>query len=272
MEKAAAIKTSRQPYQNLVCNPNISQISSEYADRHFTAPAIAQELAADINKLDRLCAYIIVEMATDPKFQPNEPHYQPHIHKFLSRIRRSVFDEDHSLREAASVSSSDRLATISAITAQMKEKVEVELIDRIFQNLETIVNGGTSGLEVALKDGLLSQLYASSIGIVGAYLQLSRLVDLCAFRNPHMNILEIGAGTGGATDVVLKQVGLSGMDLQLKDCPSPFNFASAFFSTCRSESVPATIKYSDPKYFVNGDDGIRLCDLLASRYDQINYL
>ncbi|KAF2445451.1 polyketide synthase [Karstenula rhodostoma CBS 690.94] len=403
-EKAVAAKTPRRPYRNLVWRPDIARTSQDYANRNFAPAAIGQELVADMDKLDRLCSHIIMEIATDSRFQLNEPHYQPHIKAFLSWIRRSVDAEDPSLREAASACSVDRLAAISAITAQMQDKVEVQLIERIFHDLESIVSGTISGLEVALRDGLLGQFYTSSIGIVGAYPQLSQLVDLCAFRNPHMNILEIGAGTGGAThevlkslqadsserlfnqytftdvstaflasaksrfdlgtsmvfntldferdpleqgyeqqydlviaseclhtsrnveqvlrhvrsllkpdgqllivettrtvkahglllgtfpdywvgeedcrtdspfldesqwDSVLKRAGFSGIDLQLNDYPRPWSIASVFLSTCRGDTMPATSKYNDPIHLVSENESIGLCDLIASRYDQI---
>ncbi|OAG11453.1 polyketide synthase [Paraphaeosphaeria sporulosa] len=404
-ENTAAVKTPRRPYRNLVWKPDISKVSQEYADKSFAPPSIGLELTSDMDRLDRLCAYIIMEMSTDPESQLTKPDYEPHMIKFLSSIRRRVDPEDSVLCEAASVSSIDRLATISAITTQMKEKIEVQLIDRIFQNRGNIFNGSKSGLEVALQDGLLTQLYTSSIGIAGAYPQLSQLVDLCAFRSPHMNILEIGAGTGGATDVVLRSLradsperlfnqytftdvstafltsarsrfdhggfmvfntldfesnpleqgyeqqydlviaseclhtsknveqalrnvrslvkpngqllivettrtlrahglllgtfpdywvgtedyrtdspflderqwdsvlklaGFSGIDLQLKDYPSPWNIASVFLSTRKEDFVPGTINYSDPVYLVNGKESIGLCEMVASRYDQIS--
>jgi NADPH:quinone reductase-like Zn-dependent oxidoreductase/SAM-dependent methyltransferase len=397
-------RITRRPYRNLAWKPDSLHISQDYVNRAFPPTAVQHDFVTSMNNLSRLCAYIIAEIAMEPKFQLIEHQLKPHMKKFLFWIRRSLRTDDHVLREAASMSSNDRRDVISTLSAQLGAKVEAKLITRIFNNLDDIFSGHKSGLEIALQDGLLSQLYASSVGIAGAYPQLGRLVDLCVFRNSHMNILEIGAGTGGATrvvletlrpssperlfkqytftdvstaflasarsqfdfgesmvfgtldfeddplgqgyeqrydliiaseclhtsrniekalrnirgllkpqgqllvvettralsahglllgtfpdywvgtddcrpdnpfldeegwDAVLRRAGFSGIDIRLNDYPCPYNIASVFLSTCLANSVPAPIEQTSPVCLVNRAEGVNICDLVASKCEQL---
>ena len=92
---------------------------------------------------------------------------------------------------------------IDSLSNELGTIVEAQLIKRIFDQLPQIFSGETSGLQVALKDNLLTELYISGIGISGGYPQLVRAIDLLAHKRPSMKILEIGAGTGGASRLVL---------------------------------------------------------------------
>ncbi|KAI1506098.1 AMP-binding enzyme [Biscogniauxia marginata] len=66
---------------------------------------------------------------------------------------------------------------------------------RIGENLVDIVKGKTTAIELAMKDELLNEFYPKA------------LVKHITYRFPHLNILEIGAGTGGATKAVLDKIG-----------------------------------------------------------------
>ena len=57
-------------------------------------------------------------------------------------------------------------------------------------------------LEVLFKDQLLHDFYAGP-GMSTNYRKMGAYVDLLAHKNPSMSILEIGAGTGGATSPIL---------------------------------------------------------------------
>ncbi|PYH67688.1 type I polyketide synthase [Aspergillus vadensis CBS 113365] len=73
--------------------------------------------------------------------------------------------------------------------------------------LVDILRGNITPLEVLVKDGLLHNFYSSGVGCPQNYSQLSSYLGLFAHKNPDMKILEIGAGTGGATLPVLEALG-----------------------------------------------------------------
>ena len=75
------------------------------------------------------------------------------------------------------------------------------------EHLVPILRGEILAIEVLMEDNLLNNFYQFGIGNPQIYAQLSRYIDLLAHRNPDMKILEIGAGTGGATLPVLTALG-----------------------------------------------------------------
>ncbi len=100
------------------------------------------------------------------------------------------------------------------------KEFENELLDRVAksstdgaamcqhgENLASIMRGETTPLEILMENNLLNNFYQSGIGCSQTYAQLAQYMDLMAHKNPEMKILEIGAGTGGATLPVLQVLG-----------------------------------------------------------------
>lgn len=76
---------------------------------------------------------------------------------------------------------------------------------RVGERLTDIVKGDINPLELMMEDGLLHQYYQDIPRLKErTYKHVSKIVDLYARKQPGANVLEIGAGTGGATAVVLE--------------------------------------------------------------------
>ena len=71
------------------------------------------------------------------------------------------------------------------------------------ENLPGILSGETDALEILFKDKLVENIYRYGIGAEIGYEKMKAFIDAFAHKNPDMNVLEIGAGTGGATLPVL---------------------------------------------------------------------
>ncbi|KAH8699450.1 hypothetical protein GQ44DRAFT_786335 [Phaeosphaeriaceae sp. PMI808] len=106
--------------------------------------------------------------------------------------------------EPTGSSSSERLATMTDLSLKHQEIVEVSISKYIFENMESILSGTKSSLELVRQNDWHSQMYNSGLGMSAAYTQLERVINLLSHDRLGMSILEIGAGTGGATRVVLK--------------------------------------------------------------------
>lgn len=68
----------------------------------------------------------------------------------------------------------------------------------VCDNAEEIFTGSVDAIDVLTQDSLLTRLYSS------ATFDYGELVRLLAGKEPTLRILEVGAGTGGTTDVVLR--------------------------------------------------------------------
>ena len=197
----------REPYMRLIWKPDVSCLSNYQARTMFAPVKSIAKMAPLFDNFDRLAVYILVQISTVQ--QPVVHRDQPkHIQKFLAWIQR-CFESAKAgdlpfSSEALSASGQRRSEVIDCLSSQMNDIVEIKLAKRIYDNLPDILSNQTSGLQVAIQDNLLAELYASSLGITAAYPQLLCLLDLIAHKNPRMKILEIGGGTGGTTRLVAK--------------------------------------------------------------------
>ena len=199
----------REPYMRLVWKPDITALCNDRA-RSMYPPITDAALALSVfKKLDQLSSYILADFHCSKQHILEQPHTK-HLEKFLAWVHRCI----ESMRagrleygsEALDASPSARSGVIDSLGTELGDIVEAKLIIRIHENLAEIVTGKTSGLQVALEQDLLSELYTSGIGVSAAYPQLLRIIDLLAHKKPRMNILEIGGGTGGATRRIMESL------------------------------------------------------------------
>ncbi|KAL8855884.1 MAG: hypothetical protein Q9178_007504 [Gyalolechia marmorata] len=94
-----------------------------------------------------------------------------------------------------------------ALLSQLeKNGAEGEVYITIGRNLVRILRGEVDPLELLVQGQHLQKFY-SSPAFTTNYQKISAFVDLSAHKNPNQFILEIGAGTGGATGPILNVLG-----------------------------------------------------------------
>lgn len=76
----------------------------------------------------------------------------------------------------------------------------------LYDNLHRIISGEISVLDIATDNELLGKFYATQL----IYDKFTRAIEVLGFKNPNMKILEIGAGTGSATEFVLNSLTVGG--------------------------------------------------------------
>ncbi|KGO67796.1 Acyl transferase/acyl hydrolase/lysophospholipase [Penicillium italicum] len=82
-----------------------------------------------------------------------------------------------------------------------------ELTFRVGELLPQILRGKVDALTVLLEDNGIDKHYRDLDALREAYANASVCIDKMAHQNPELNILEIGAGTGGATMPILQSLG-----------------------------------------------------------------
>ena len=80
------------------------------------------------------------------------------------------------------------------------------ILCHIGQHLPAILEGKTEPLEILLEEDRLGQWYAKGLGIPETFVQLSQYMDRTLHKRPGINVLEIGAGTGGTTLSLLRSL------------------------------------------------------------------
>ncbi|EQB56385.1 KR domain-containing protein [Colletotrichum gloeosporioides Cg-14] len=112
-----------------------------------------------------------------------------------------VPDADH----LVSMTTKERDGLLSSIFKDL-EKSEVHApaaaIHRVSSSCEGIFNGDVSELELLLEDGVLQNVYNCLLLDTDS----STLLSLIGHKKPNLRVLEIGAGTGGATASTLRSL------------------------------------------------------------------
>ncbi|KAK4163340.1 putative polyketide synthase [Cladorrhinum sp. PSN259] len=99
-----------------------------------------------------------------------------------------------------------KMALLSKVESQ---SINGEMVCRLGRSMVSILRGEITPLEVMMEDGLLDKYYLEGLKWGRANAKLGELVKLYAHKNPRAKVLEIGAGTGGATSHILKGLGTS---------------------------------------------------------------
>ncbi|KAL8801632.1 MAG: hypothetical protein Q9182_004317 [Xanthomendoza sp. 2 TL-2023] len=96
---------------------------------------------------------------------------------------------------------------IETLINEAPESIDMRLLSTVGKNIPAAVRGETTILEHMLSDNMLDEYYTSSLGFVRFNSFLASMMKQLTHRYPHARILEIGAGTGGATKSILACIG-----------------------------------------------------------------
>ncbi|TPX14116.1 uncharacterized protein E0L32_000510 [Thyridium curvatum] len=116
----------------------------------------------------------------------------------------------------------DTEADIAALKARWGHRTELKLACVVGENLPAVLRGEATILEHMTKDGLLDRFYEVAMGIRELTSALGRTVKQLVHRHPRMKILEIGAGTGGATKAIMSEIGRSFASYTFTDISTGF--------------------------------------------------
>lgn len=123
--------------------------------------------------------------------------------------------------------STDQRSWLLEQAARFPDQVDLLLIKAVGENLCAVVRKETTMLEHMIKDDVLNRFYKFGLGFQRANGYLSRIAKQIAHVNPRMTILEIGAGTGGATKGILESLGTAFESYTFTDISTGFFEAAA---------------------------------------------
>lgn len=166
-----------------------------------------------------------------------------YIRRFLSLVNKDRIDrmEDHHMKYVTWMEHVSRNTTNQVVSdiEELEDRVRARgtpegvLIIAVGQALEQMLGGPLNPLDVIFKDKIAENVYRYGLGSQRCYEQLCNYMDALAHKNPAMQILEIGAGTGGATRPVMQTLTGKGQRYQsycfTDISPSFFEQAREFF-------------------------------------------
>lgn len=136
---------------------------------------------------------------------------QPHFAKFRDwldlEIRRAELGTYPLLKDSASLVKLSRpirrqmiQERFTRLSAMSEKRSVAEGIMRIYDNAEAMFTGKADTLDILMRDDVLTEIYnVVSFGH-------SEFVRMLSHAKPNLRILEVGAGTGGMTDLILRDL------------------------------------------------------------------
>ncbi|KAH0601132.1 hypothetical protein MHUMG1_00003 [Metarhizium humberi] len=132
----------------------------------------------------------------------------------------------------------DTHEVILEIFDRYPDNIDLKLMRAVGDNMPAVVRGETTMLEHMLQDNKLNDFYVIAHGMPRYTAYLAAFTSQIGHRYPHMHVLEVGAGTGGATKSFLGALG---------DKFSTYTFtdiSSGFFEKARDEFALHSSKMS----------------------------
>ncbi|KAL9628614.1 MAG: hypothetical protein Q9164_007204, partial [Protoblastenia rupestris] len=128
-----------------------------------------------------------------------------HHYELLSWMRHSTNVSSYTDSAFQSEAFTEMMASLRSL-----ETVEGEMLARVGGELSAIVQGKVDALSLMLRDDILYRYYTADSSS-HCYAPMCRYIEHLHFKNPRMAILEIGAGTAGATRQILKTLSKDGV-------------------------------------------------------------
>lgn len=194
---------------NVEWKPDPSFITQDVATETFVASKELQEynptkLIADMETLCYLYMkrYMKTESAT--RVKDMKPHHQKYLawmeHQFERLERGEVIHGRPEWNE---------LAEDDFYFKDLEERMEfaspeATLTVAVGRSLTPILDGEIDPLQVLFHEKRAENVYRAATGAEISYSRLSGFLDAVAHKDPGMKILEVGAGTGGATGPILE--------------------------------------------------------------------
>ncbi|KAI1135888.1 putative polyketide synthase [Hypoxylon sp. FL0543] len=154
----------------------------------------------------------------------------------------------------------DTLESLMEASKPLAHLPDVEIMHLVGSRMPRVFRGETTMLEEFRANGsdILDRCYADAFGLKESSRWVRRSVKQLTERYTHMNILEVGAGTGGATTAVLREIGQNFRSYTYTDISAAFfdKAASSFsqfkdqmiFKTLNVEKNPLEQGYSEGAY------------------------
>ncbi|GKT61260.1 polyketide synthase [Colletotrichum tofieldiae] len=178
--------------------------------RSLISPAITPAKAELYQLLDRFNLLSLARTLDNARRAP-QPR-RDHLAKYQKWLEDTVANLASGSLKCPGVPDSQNLVTMTAeqrdelLLSMYKQLQGTEVdapataIHRVSSHCEGILNGDTSELELLLADGVLQHVYDCLL----LDTESSTLFSLIGHKKPNLRVLEIGAGTGGATASTLK--------------------------------------------------------------------
>lgn len=197
IEDGSASSALREPYWRPVARPDINTLTPAIAHDMFQAKKIGK---STIVALETMSAHVLANIGEKLRSEVIDDKTQNHD-AFAEWVKS--WNKSCERHPTHNLTKTERVAEIQRLSMTMNDIPEARCLAALHDNLDRVLKGDTNSVKVLMENNLMSELFSSGITLQGGYSQLQHTVDLLAHKSPRMRILEVGAGTGGATSALL---------------------------------------------------------------------
>lgn len=156
--------------------------------------------------LERIAHFYLARLARE--ITPQEEARAEWHHQKLMDFARHAAREVASGRQPYGRSewAQDTHELMSRLMDEHMDKIDVQLMRSVGEHLPAAVRGETVILQHMVQDGMLNRSYEETLGVKPYSDILATVMEQIVLVHPNASILEIGAGTGGATKRILGRI------------------------------------------------------------------
>ncbi|KAI0817576.1 hypothetical protein GGR55DRAFT_673409 [Xylaria sp. FL0064] len=202
-QSAPKLIEESNPYTRIVWKPDIDSLTAATIAQLY--PPVVLDDNAVIPSLNHLALHQLIHFKTTHAdvFQKGskEPHLQRLLDWTTEKLAAASADPTSSIMKYDDAFRAQEIERLSNIL--LPQSSEARLMCHLYDNLPDIYSGRKTGIQVALQNNLLLDNYETGQVYREGNRRLASVVALYAHQKPDLRILEIGAGTGSATNEVL---------------------------------------------------------------------
>lgn len=161
-----------------------------------------RDMAWDMERVGIYFLRAIEDEFSDPESRANigthHRYFFDFSHDVLSRVSRGA------MPYAKEEWLNDTWSDIAPIIHRYPDSLDLQLMRKVHMNMSAAIRGELNMVEVLFQDDFMDKFYAGALGLDLTMDWLGRIALQLVRRHPHMEMLELGAGTGGATKSIIQ--------------------------------------------------------------------
>lgn len=215
------LSASKQCYR-VKWEPDVDMISSSDLSQELRTAHKSDGKPKTVRELEFL-AYYFIDLALQEVPGTEAANMLPHHQKFYSdlcKLQETIYRGQHPQQtdEWQLIRNTEVQTKLSKLAEHYRNHDTAhdgKLLVRVGESLPAIFRQEIEPLALMTHENLLEDYYTTAVGMPNTYAQIERFMQILSHKNPNLDLLEIGAGTGGTTVPTLR--GLSGYD-GFSDC------------------------------------------------------
>ena len=229
----------------MIWEPYLDLLSANDFRAIFDGLVYQKGLTPQIDNLER-AAFAHIELAIADITPQEVTRFPPHLEQ-LYRVLSAVVEEGH--RRCLPFQNLNWLESGEAEKDKFLQDLESSdecgrLVCKMGRNLTSILRQEAEPLPIMLRDNMLKNYYRQHDMVNWGYERTASILGKLVHENPSMRIIELGAGTGGATIPMLHEMGHRFAHFDFTDV------STGFFESAKEEQAEWAERISKlcPKY------------------------